>query len=83
MLEGILADDYVLDVNGIAWIDEVGNLTLDAISHGYSLDKQCLFYNYRDNGQSDRWGGPDGGAGGFITGDSEGLCDVWPLEGYG
>jgi len=30
-----------------------------------------------------RWGGPDGGAGDFITGDKEGRCAQWPPAGYG
>ena len=83
MLKGVLADAYFLDGNGIAWLDQDGNLTEKAIAHGYDLETEYLFYNYRDNGQSDRWGGPDGGAGGFITGDSEGRCATWPPEGYG
>jgi hypothetical protein len=83
MLEGVLADDYFLDSSGVRWVDENGKLTPDAIAHGYDLDTQYLFYNYRDNGQSDRWGGPDGGAGGFITGDTEGRCAKWPPEAYG
>ena len=28
-------------------------------------------------------GGSDGGAGGLITGDSEGRCVQWPPKGYG
>jgi hypothetical protein len=83
MLEGVMADDYFFDANGVAWVDESGNLTENAIAHGYDLETRYLFYNYRDNGQSDRWGGPDGGAGGFITGDAEGRCVVWPPSGYG
>jgi hypothetical protein len=83
MLEGVLADDYFLDSSGVRWVDENGKLTPHAIAHGYDLDTQYLFYNYRDNGQSDRWGGPDGGAGGFITGDTEGRCAKWPPEAYG
>lgn len=76
-------EDYFMDGNGVDWIDSEGNLTADAIAHGYDLDTEYLFYNYRDNGQSDRWGGPDGGAGGFLSGDDEGRCDNWPPAGYG
>ena len=83
MLHGVMADDYFLDANGVGWLDENGNLTESAIAHGYDLETEYLFYNYRDNGQSDRWGGPDGGAGGFITGDAEGRCAQWPPEDYG
>ncbi len=83
MLEGVMADDYFLDANGVSWVDENGKLTEDAIAHGYDLKTEFLFFNYRDNGQSDRWGGPDGGAGGFITGDKEGRCTLWPPAGYG
>ncbi len=82
-LVGVDADDYFVDANGVAWVDENGNLTEDAIAHGYDLETEYLFYNYRDNGQSDRWGGPDGGAGGFLTGDAEDRCLAWPPEGYG
>jgi len=83
MLEGVMADDYFLDGNGVKWLDSDGTLTEDAIAHGYGLATKYLFYNYRDNGQSDRWGGPDGGAGGFLTGDREGRCANWPPAGYG
>ncbi len=83
MLEGVLADEYFLDANGLAWVNPDGSLSEAAIAHGYDLDTEYLFFNYRDNGQSDRWGGPDGGAGGFITGDKEGRCAHWPPPGYG
>jgi hypothetical protein len=83
MLHGVMADEYFVDANGVAWLNEDGTLTEDAIAHGLNLETQYLFYNYRDNGQSDRWGGPDGGAGGFVTGDDEGRCEQWPPEGYG
>ena len=82
-LVGVEADEYFLDANGVAWLNPDGTLTKDAIDHGYDLDTEYLFYNYRDNGESDRWGGPDGGAGGFITGDKEGRCAQWPPPGYG
>ena len=82
-LNGVLADDYFRDDNGIAWLDSGGNLTADASSHSYDLTTKYLFYNYHDNGQSDRWGGPDGGSGGFITGDTEGRCVNWPPAYYG
>ncbi len=83
MLHGVTADDFFLDATGVAWLDENGNLTENAIAHGYDLETEYLFYNYRDNGQSDRWGGPDGGAGGLITGDAEGRCTQWPPKDYG
>ena len=83
MLEGVMADDYFLDANGIAWVDENGVLSWEAVAMGYDLETEYLFYNYRDNGQSDRWGGPEGGAGGFLKGDIEGRCLIWPPEGYG
>jgi hypothetical protein len=83
MLRGVMADDYFLDGNGVSWLDKAGNLTEDATLHGYNLETEYLYYNYRDNGQSDRWGGPDGGAGGFITGDAEGRCANWPPTAYG
>ena len=78
-----ILEDSFLDANGVHWIDAKGEMTKDAIAHGYDLETQYLFYNYRDNGHSDRWGGPDGGAGGFIAGDKEGRCAQWPDEGYG
>ena len=53
------------------------------IALGYNLETRYLFYNYRDNGQSDRWGEPDGGAGSFITGDTESRCAQWPPKGDG
>ncbi len=83
MMHGVLADDYFMDANGNLWVDADGNLTPEAIAQGYDLNTEYLFYNYRDNGQSDRWGGPDGGAGGFLTGDTEGRCLHWPPKGYG
>ncbi|MEM1278212.1 MAG: hypothetical protein AAGH74_16960 [Pseudomonadota bacterium] len=83
MMHGVLADDYYLDANGHRWVGESGELTPEAIAHGYDLETKYLFFNYRDNGQSDRWGGPDGGAGGFVTGDEEGRCAIWPTAGYG
>ncbi|MEM9043703.1 MAG: hypothetical protein AAGC81_03335 [Pseudomonadota bacterium] len=82
MMHGVLADDFFLDANGHRWVDEEGNLTPEAIAQGYDLETEYLFFNYRDNGQSDRWGGPDGGAGGFLTGDVEGRCVNWPPLGY-
>ncbi len=82
MMHGVLADDYFLDANGNRWVDAEGNLTDEAIARGYDLDTEYLFFNYRDNGQSDRWGGPEGGAGGFLAGDDEGRCVNWPLANY-
>lgn len=78
MLEGVEADHYFPDARGTLWVDEEGNLTPEAVAMGYDLETEYLFYNYRDNGQSDRWGGPDGAAGGFLTGDGEGRCLNWP-----
>ncbi len=78
MMHGVMASDYFKDAQGNLWVDETGALTPEAVAHGYDLDTEYLFYNYRDNGQSDRWGGPDGGAGGFLTGDDEGRCLNWP-----
>lgn len=82
MMHGVLADNFFLDANGNQWLDKNGNLTPEAIARGYDLDTEYLFFNYRDNGQSDRWGGPDGGAGGFLTGDAEGRCVNWPPKSY-
>ena len=83
MLEGVMAGDYFLDANGVAWVDGNGRLTPEAVAMGYDLETEYLFHNYRDNGQSDRWGGPEGGAGGFLAGDGEGRCLNWPPAGYG
>ena len=83
MLIGMEADHYFPDANGVEWLNADGTLSAAAIEHGYNLETEYLFFNYRDNGQSDRWGGPDGAAGGFITGDTEGRCDNWPPEDYG
>ncbi len=33
MLEGVMADDYFLDANGVSSVDENGKLTKDAITH--------------------------------------------------
>ncbi len=82
-LKGVEAEHYFPDANGTRWLDENGELTEAAMAHGYDLDTEYLFYNYRDNGQSDRWGGPDGSAGGFIAGDKEGRCAVWPPAEHG
>jgi len=82
-LEGVESESYFLDARGHAWLNEDGTLTELANAHGYDLETEYLFYNYRDNGQSDRWGGPDGGAGGFIAGDREGRCAAWPPAQYG
>lgn len=82
MMHGVTADEFFRDANGNVWVDEAGNLTEAAIARGYDLETKYLFFNYRDNGQSDRWGGPEGGAGGFLTGDSEGRCVNWPPASY-
>ncbi|MEL6314903.1 MAG: hypothetical protein AAFQ60_12760 [Pseudomonadota bacterium] len=82
MMHGVMADEYFADANGNRWVDDDGNLTEEAVARGYDLETEYLFFNYRDNGQSDRWGGPEGGAGGFLTGDDEGRCANWPLQSY-
>ena len=82
MMHGVMADEYFADANGNRWVDDDGNLTEEAVARGYELETEYLFFNYRDNGQSDRWGGPEGGAGGFLTGDDEGRCANWPLQSY-
>ncbi|MEL7397344.1 MAG: hypothetical protein AAFN44_13335 [Pseudomonadota bacterium] len=82
MMHGVMADEYFADAIGNRWVDDDGNLTEEAVARGYDLETEYLFFNYRDNGQSDRWGGPEGGAGGFLTGDDEGRCANWPLQSY-
>ena len=77
------ADDYYLDQMGVAWVDPDGNLTADAIEHGYDLSTDYLFFQFGDEGRSNQWGGPDGGIGGRINGSEDDRCDDWPVAGWG
>lgn len=76
-------DDYFLDQSGVAWLDSGGNLTPDAIDHGYDLTTQYLFFSFADEGLAEQYGGPEGGAGGFINGYDGSRCDNWPPAGWG
>ncbi len=76
-------EDYFLDQNGVAWLDNDGNLTGDAIDHGYDLTKEYLFFSFSDEGVASQYGGPEGGAGGFINGQDGERCDNWPPSGWG
>ena len=76
-------DDYFLDQNGVAWLDSAGDLTPDAIDHGYDLATEYLFFSFADEGRAGQYGGPEGGAGGFINGYDGSRCDDWPPEGWG
>jgi hypothetical protein len=55
-----------------------GNVTR-LIKETYEDEKQNGPYEWcHDNGQSDLWAGADRGAGGGLTGDTEGRCIAWP-----
>jgi hypothetical protein len=77
------APDYYLDQMGVAWVDSNGNLTAEAIAHGYDLGTDYLFYQFGDEGHQIQWGGPDGGIGGRIDGSEDARCDSWPVAGWG
>ena len=77
------ARDYYLDQMGVAWLDPNGNLTLEAIAHGYDLETDYLFFAFGDEGRSSQWGGPDGGIGGRLDGSEDARCDDWPVPGWG
>ena len=81
------------DALGNAWLEADGNggwqLTPAAVSAGYDLDTEYLFYRYDDQGPSWDFGGPEGAAGGFLNNPFERLGDLnldgnvdaadWPL----
>ena len=76
-------DDYFLDQNGVAWLDPDGQLTPLAVDHGYQRTTSYLFFSFADEGRAEQYGGPEGGAGGFINGYDGARCDNWPPEGWG
>lgn len=76
-------DDYFLDQNGVAWLDEDGNLTPLAVNHSYDLTTRYVFYSFADEGLAEQYGGPEGGAGGFINGYDGERCDDWPPTDWG
>ena len=78
-----VVDDYFLDQNGVAWLEEDGSLTPMAELHGYDLSTRYLFFSFADEGLAEQYGGPEGGAGGFINGYDEERCDDWPPPGWG
>ena len=57
MLEGVLAEEYFLDENGVSWVDGDGKLTEDAIAHGYNLGLAGAFMMNRYNLRTDEYGG--------------------------
>ncbi|MGI9455575.1 MAG: PEP-CTERM sorting domain-containing protein, partial [Aeoliella sp.] len=58
------------DADGNLWVESDGNggfqLTSAAISAGYDLTTEYLFYLYDDQGPSWDFGGPEGAMGGFL-----------------
>ena len=76
-------EDYFLDQNGVAWLDSEGQPTPLAVDHGYDLLTNYLFYSFADEGRSEQYGGPEGGAGGFINGHNGERCANWPPAGWG
>ena len=78
-------DEPFLDQNGMAWLNADGSLTPMAIEHGYDLNTQYLFYNFADEGISAQYGGPEGGAGGFLNAANQdpNRCLAWPKAGWG
>jgi hypothetical protein len=76
-------DDYFLDQNGVAWLDEDGDLTPLAVNHSYDLTTRYVFYSFADEGLAEQYGGPEGGAGGFINGYDGERCDNWPPTEWG
>ncbi len=74
-----LVDEPFLDTNGNAWIDSSGNLTAAAIDRGYDLDTEYLFLAFNDEGVNTQWGGPEGGALGFLNINlNPNRCAAWP-----
>ncbi|GHD24163.1 hypothetical protein GCM10007052_37590 [Halioglobus japonicus] len=78
-------DAPFLDQNGVAWLDENGELTQAAIDHGYDLDTEYLYFAFADEGISAQYGGPEGGAGGFLNPENQdpNRCLQWPPAGWG
>lgn len=72
-----------LDQNGLAWLDADGSLTPAALDHGYDLTTEYLFFSFADAGVTEQYGGPEGGAGGFINGQDGDRCADWPPAGWG
>jgi hypothetical protein len=77
------ARNYYRDQMGVRWVDSDGNLTAEAIAHGYDLETDYLFFQFGDEGRSEGWGGPDGGIGGRLDGSEDARCDDWPVPGWG
>ena len=78
-----LVENYFLDQSGVGWLDSEGQLTPLAVDHGYDLETNYLFYSFADEGRAEQYGGPEGGAGGFINGHNGERCDNWPPAGWG
>jgi len=77
------ARNFYLDQMGVAWLDSAGDLTANAVAHGYDLETDYLFFPFGDEGRSRQWGGPDGGIGGRLDGSEDARCDEWPVAGWG
>jgi hypothetical protein len=60
------------DANNKTWVEPDGTggwrLTESAIERGYDLNTKYLFYLYDDQGPEWDFGGPEGAAGGFLSG---------------
>ena len=58
------------DANGNLWVESDGNgsfqLTAEAVSRGYDLETEYLFYLYDDQGPSWDFGGPEGAMAAFL-----------------
>lgn len=78
-------DEFFLDMKGVAWLDQNGNLTPEAIAHGYDLETEYLFYNFADEGIAAQYGGPEGGAGGWLNPNRQdkSRCANWPPADWG
>ena len=59
------------DADGKMWVEPDGlggwGLTADAVSRGYDLETEYLFYLYDDQGPVWDFGGPEGALGGFLA----------------
>lgn len=66
-----LNDTPFADANGNMWVEPDGangwQLTSEAITQGYDLETEYLFYLYDDQGPSWDFGGPEGALGGFLS----------------
>ncbi|WP_425395332.1 hypothetical protein [Aeoliella sp.] len=67
-----MASSPFADANGNKWVEYDSNLgeyvlTSEALSRGYDLQTEYLFFLYDDQGPTWDFGGPEGAFGGFLT----------------